>query len=106
MRPTALQIALHPIPEPSPTFSGEEDLQELIGNLIDNTCQWALTRVTVGCALFPAGTVRLQVTIDDGSSIAPEENEAVIVRGVHLDESAPGTGSASPSLSRTRLPLR
>lgn len=90
----ALQIALEPAPDAAFAFAGEEqDLQELLGNLIDNACQWARTRVRVGCTVQDEGAARLCVTIDDdGTGIAAEEREQVLARGVRLDESAPGTG--------------
>lgn len=90
----ALHIALEPAPDAALAFAGEEeDLQELLGNLIDNACQWARTRVCVGCAVRDEGQARLCLTIDDdGVGIAAEEREQVLARGVRLDESASGTG--------------
>ena len=90
----ALHIALEPAPDAALAFAGEEeDLQELLGNLIDNACQWARTRVCVGVSVLDAGEARLCLTIDDdGVGIAAEEREQVLARGVRLDESASGTG--------------
>ena len=75
-----------------PDFAGEEqDLQEMLGNLIDNACQWARHRVQVRVAK-PADA-RLEIRIeDDGPGIGPGQRDAVLARGVRLDESTPGSG--------------
>ena len=72
-------------------FAGEEqDLQEMLGNLMDNACLWARTRVHV--AAQREGD-RLVITVeDDGPGIAPEQRQAVLARGVRLDEATPGSG--------------
>ena len=76
-------------------FAGEEqDLQEMLGNLLDNACKWANTRVCIRAGLI-AGAVparlRLQIE-DDGPGIGTEHLQAVVARGVRLDEAVPGTG--------------
>lgn len=76
-------------------FAGEEqDLQEMLGNLLDNACKWANTRVCIRGGLM-AGAVparlRLQIE-DDGRGIGTEHLQAVVARGVRLDEAVPGTG--------------
>lgn len=72
-------------------FAGEEqDLQEMVGNLLDNACLWARRRVEVFARL--EGT-RVRITVeDDGPGIAPDLREAVLSRGVRLDEATPGSG--------------
>jgi signal transduction histidine kinase len=76
-------------------FAGEEqDLQEIVGNLLDNACKWAKTQVRI-CASRVVGAVparlRLQME-DDGPGIGTEYLQAVVARGVRLDEAVPGTG--------------
>jgi len=67
-----------------------EDLDELLGNLLDNACKWARTRVEVGSAVEVGAIV---VTVDDdGPGIAPELREAVLQRGVRADEVSAGSG--------------
>jgi signal transduction histidine kinase len=67
-----------------------EDLDEMLGNLLDNACKWAKERVTVSSS--PAdGDVAILVD-DDGPGIAPELREVVTRRGVRADEAAPGSG--------------
>ena len=67
-----------------------EDLDEMLGNLIDNACKWARARVVVSGAREAAG---LAITVDDdGPGIDASMREAVLQRGVRADEAAPGTG--------------
>jgi signal transduction histidine kinase len=67
-----------------------EDLEEMLGNLLDNACKWARTRVAVSVVRDGA---KLGVIVDDdGPGIAPSMRAAVLQRGVRADEAAPGTG--------------
>jgi signal transduction histidine kinase len=67
-----------------------EDLDEMLGNLLDNACRWARTRVLVGATVSGG---HLVITVDDdGTGIAPTLREAVLQRGVRADEAAPGSG--------------
>lgn len=72
-------------------FRGQpEDLEEMLGNLLDNACRWA------------RGTVRLSSTVtadrlivdvdDDGPGIDAKHRQAVLQRGVRADEASSGTG--------------
>ena len=77
---------------PDLTFRGErQDLDDMIGNLLDNACKWAASRVLAEAA--PAGAGRLEVRIDDDGPGMPEDRrEDVLGRGVRLDERTPGDG--------------
>ena len=67
-----------------------EDLDEMLGNLLDNACKWTRTRVVVESVRTGRD---VQVTIDDdGPGLPPALREAVMVRGVRADEHAPGSG--------------
>ncbi|MCF1505670.1 ATP-binding protein [Afifella sp. H1R] len=76
-------------------FRGEkQDLEEMVGNLLDNACKWAGSEVTLSC--LPAGDgnarrARLIIT-DDGPGLAPDERKKVLARGMRLDETKPGSG--------------
>jgi len=72
-------------------FRGEEqDLQEMLGNLVDNACKWAKSRVLVSAS---AGDGRVVILIDDdGPGLPPAEREAMFARGVRADEQMPGSG--------------
>jgi signal transduction histidine kinase len=67
-----------------------EDLDEMLGNLIDNACKWARSRVEVR-SLVDDGHVVLTVD-DDGPGLAADLRETVLQRGVRADEAAPGSG--------------
>ncbi|MGC3964148.1 MAG: HAMP domain-containing sensor histidine kinase [Rhodocyclaceae bacterium] len=72
-------------------FAGEaEDLQEMLGNLLENAFKWARTRVAIDVRAEGAMlTVRIE---DDGPGIDASQRQAVTHRGVRLDESTPGSG--------------
>ena len=81
--------------QPPLFFAGEEqDLQEMLGNLLDNACKWANTRVVVRVAcLSQTAPAQLRVEVeDDGPGIRVADLEAAVTRGVRLDESVPGSG--------------
>jgi len=72
-------------------FRGEaQDLEEMVGNLIDNACKWTNHHVSVRCK--PNGN-RLILSVEDDGPGIPEENfKDVVRRGHKLDESIPGHG--------------
>lgn len=72
-------------------FAGDaQDLEEMLGNLMDNACKWAQSRLRVSAGLTDG---RLQIAVeDDGPGIAPAYREAVLARGRRLDETVAGTG--------------
>ncbi|MGP1274554.1 MAG: sensor histidine kinase [Caulobacterales bacterium] len=75
-----------------PVFRGErQDLEDLVGNLMDNACKWARSRVEVRVGTDDHAGVILSVD-DDGPGLDPEARARVLGRGVRLDEQAPGTG--------------
>ena len=67
-----------------------EDLDEMLGNLLDNACTWARGRVALTAAATATG-VRIVVD-DDGPGIAPALRQAVLQRGVRADEGGAGSG--------------
>jgi signal transduction histidine kinase len=70
-------------------FGEREDMLELLGNLLDNGCKWADSKVT--CRLTGDTTVTLQVA-DDGEGISDGELDRLAERGVRLDETTEGHG--------------
>jgi signal transduction histidine kinase len=67
-----------------------EDLEEIIGNLMENACKWARSRVWVTAE---ARSDHLAIVFeDDGPGLGRDERSAVLERGVRLDEAAPGSG--------------
>jgi signal transduction histidine kinase len=67
-----------------------EDLDEMLGNLLDNACKWTRTRVVVDAVQTDTHIV---ITVDDdGPGLAGNLRQAVLQRGVRADEQAPGSG--------------
>jgi signal transduction histidine kinase len=79
-------------------FRGEaQDLQEMVGNLVENACKWAASRVEVSVCRDPpegagARAFFRVVVDDDGPGLAPARRADVGRRGRRLDESKPGSG--------------
>jgi signal transduction histidine kinase len=79
-------------------FRGEQqDLEEMVGNLVDNGCKWARSRVAIEVLADPpvAGSVKARVRIivdDDGPGLSPAQRDQVALRGQRLDETKPGSG--------------
>lgn len=84
--------------DPCLRFLGErQDLEEMIGNLLDNAGKWAKSRVTIEVSVQAGGDgasrPALRVTIDDdGPGLAPHLRAAATQRGRRLDETKPGSG--------------
>ena len=78
-------------------FRGEQqDLEEMVGNLVDNACKWAQSRVAIEVvANSPTsdGKGRVRIIVDDdGPGLSAAEREQVARRGRRLDETKPGSG--------------
>lgn len=72
-------------------FRGErQDLEEMMGNLLDNAFKWADGRISV-TAHAEDGRVVILVD-DDGPGLSEAERARVLKRGMRLDESVPGSG--------------
>jgi signal transduction histidine kinase len=95
MAPTSLQ------------FRGErQDLEEMVGNVMDNACKWAKSKIIVTASPLltaqEAGRAWLLVTVeDDGPGIAPENRISALKRGQRLDESKPGSGLGMSIITET-----
>lgn len=75
---------------PAACFAGDrEDLAELIGNLMENACKWARSRVRITAT---PGTELVLSVEDDGNGLSEEDRAHATRRGARLDESAPGHG--------------
>lgn len=78
---------------PSLAFAGErQDLEEMIGNLVENAVKWATGRIRISGRA--QGTDRLLIAIeDDGPGMSEEDYAQALSRGTRLDENGPpGTG--------------
>lgn len=67
-----------------------EDLEEMLGNLLDNACKWAKSSIKIQSAQENDAVV---LTVDDdGPGLALAMRDVVLQRGVRADEAAPGSG--------------
>ena len=79
-------------------FQGEkQDLEEILGNVLDNACKWANGQVTLDVSVDTDTdrTARkvLQITVeDDGPGLTADQRARIGKRGLRLDESKPGSG--------------
>ena len=74
------------------SFLGErQDLQEILGNLIENAAKFSKRRVRVSAGGSGLGQMILVVE-DDGPGLPADQRDTVMQRGARLDESAPGSG--------------
>jgi signal transduction histidine kinase len=94
-----LTLLWTPPDDASLQFAGDEqDLQEMVGNLLDNACKWADQRVAVRVEVSASGQMdaagsALCIHIeDDGPGIPDAMRAEVTARGSRLDETVPGSG--------------
>jgi len=84
------------VPEDKITwFHGDEsDLEEMVGNLLDNACKWSKNQVIVSIEQSLSDQQKLVIfTIqDDGMGLTKNEVTSVLLRGVRLDEKTIGSG--------------
>ncbi len=79
-------------------FQGEkQDLEEMLGNLLDNACKWAKASVFLRVETRKTGgrtqPPRLVITVeDDGRGLSSDQRARIGQRGLRLDETKPGTG--------------
>lgn len=81
---------------PGTKFMGDPgDLAEMLGNLGDNACKWAESRVRIQ-ASNPIGTSAQKILLltveDDGPGISEDLRNVVLKRGVRADTRIPGQG--------------
>ncbi len=83
--------------DPAARFHGEfGDLQELLGNLLENAFKWASRRVVLHVATLPAPAGKRSGVVfsveDDGPGIADDQIDRLLQRGVRGDERVQGHG--------------
>lgn len=77
------------------SFQGEkQDLEEMLGNLLDNACKWGRKTVKLAATVeVKRDDKRLILTVeDDGPGLTAEQRTKIGKRGMRLDESKPGSG--------------
>lgn len=74
------------------TFRGHpRDLEDMIGNLMDNAAKWTRSRIEVVVRKVEDGVCSVRIS-DDGPGLTAEEIEEALKRGARLDEATPGSG--------------
>jgi signal transduction histidine kinase len=91
----AKKLAVEVAVQPGTRFRGErQDLEEMVGNLIDNACKWAESRVEVRVeVLHEKDRACIEIWVeDDGPGLTKEARVEAPKRGRRLDETKPGSG--------------
>jgi signal transduction histidine kinase len=74
-------------------FLGEkQDFEEMVGNLLDNACKWARSRVRLSAERAEGAPSFTVLVDDDGPGLNRAERAKAVKRGQRLDESKPGSG--------------
>src|SRR5690606_15014549 len=77
---------------PDLAFRGApQDLEEMLGNLLDNACKWAAGKVTARAEGAPRQHLRIAIE-DDAPGLPAARRAAVLARGRRLAAQVPGTG--------------
>lgn len=86
-------LALEVSAGPGLKFQGEkQDFEEMVGNLLDNACKWAKSKVRLEAARADGSRHFTVLVDDDGPGLTAAEREKAVKRGQRLDESKPGSG--------------
>ena len=72
-------------------LSSFEDMEEVIGNIVENSCKWAGKRVLLEIKESNENNIHM-VFSDDGPGLPQDKMKKVFGRGFRLDEQTPGTG--------------
>jgi signal transduction histidine kinase len=88
-------------------FRGEQqDLEEMVGNLLDNAFKWATRQIAVTARpLKEQGTdsrIWLEIAVeDDGPGLPADRRAEALKRGRRIDETKPGSGLGLSIVSET-----
>ncbi len=72
-------------------YSSLEEMEEVIGNLLENSCKWTEDLIEMKLDRVSDEKMRFSL-IDDGPGLPEDELTKVFARGFRLDEQKPGTG--------------
>ena len=79
------------VPDDLSVSAERQDLEEMLGNLMDNASKWARSVVIVSASKLADGTIAIDVD-DDGTGLPETQMAQALKRGVRFDETAPGSG--------------
>ena len=71
------------------TDTDRDDMLELLGNLLDNSCKWA--KSTIACEIVTAPLISITIE-DDGPGCSQQQLTQITSRGTRIDESIAGHG--------------
>ncbi len=77
------------IPDGLAPFGDREDMLELIGNVLDNACKWAKSKVRFEISHGKNYCISIE---DDGDGLSGNQLQRLAQRGVRHDENVEGTG--------------
>ncbi len=72
-------------------YGSLDDLEEVIGNIIENACKYGNKKIKVEINIIQENRLELKIS-DDGAGLSLEQMNKVFARGFRLDEQKPGTG--------------
>ena len=72
-------------------YGSLEDMEELVGNLIENACKWGKEKVKIRFENRGNNEVKILIE-DDGPGLDQEQKNKVFTRGFRVDEQTPGSG--------------
>ena len=72
-------------------YGSLEDMEELVGNLIENACKWGRKKVKIKFKSHGKNEVKILIE-DDGPGLKQEQKNKVFTRGFRVDEQTPGSG--------------
>ena len=72
-------------------YGSLEDMEELVGNLIENACKWGKEKVKIRFENRGNNEVKILIE-DDGPGLNQEQKNKVFTRGFRVDEQTPGSG--------------
>ena len=72
-------------------YGSLDDLEEVIGNIIENACKYGNKKIKVEINIIQENRLELKIS-DDGAGLSLEQMKKVFARGFRLDEQKPGTG--------------
>lgn len=86
-----LQINLISIDKNLLIPGNSDDLDEILGNLLENACKWTNKVVEMKVLKFSDRYIKFTIS-DDGPGLPKHRRAEVFARGFRLDEQIPGTG--------------
>lgn len=87
-------VLTNSVPETAVFYGISTDLEEMLGNLMENACKWSASRIDI-VAQNNENALVIEVR-DDGPGVPADKRDAILRRGYRLDETAPGQGIGLP----------